>query len=189
VVHALDRIRVRPADDVLVFGAGPIGLLLAQALRRTGAARVVLVERSPARLQLAESLGFPTIPADEHLGERLREVATHGFPLVADATGNPAVIERALGYVRPAGTYLQFGVAPSQATVAWQPYDIFRRELTIIGTFAVCYSFERALNWLEQGIVQIEPLLSHTLPLAEFPSALAAFARGETLKVHIRPHD
>jgi 2-desacetyl-2-hydroxyethyl bacteriochlorophyllide A dehydrogenase len=189
VVHALDRIRVRPADDVLVFGAGPIGLLLAQALRRSGAARVVLVERSPARLQLAESLGFPTIPADEHQAERLREIAMHGFPLVADATGNPAVIERALGYVRPAGTYLQFGVAAAQATVAWQPYDIFRRELTIIGTFAVCYSFERALNWLEQGIVQIEPLLSHTLPLAEFPSALAAFGRGETLKVHIRPND
>lgn len=187
VVHALDRIRVRPADDILIFGAGPIGLLLAQALRHSGAAQLLVVERNPARLQLATALGFSTVLADDQLAERLGAAAAHGFPLVADATGSPAVIERALGYVRPAGTYLQFGVAPSHATVAWSPYEIFRRELTIVGTFAVCYSFERALGWLTQGVVQIEPLVSHTVRLGEFPDALGAFARGETLKVHVQP--
>ncbi len=66
VVYALQRLRVHPADDVLIFGAGPMGLLLVQALRRSGAAQVVVVDRNPARLALATQLGaHAALLADE----------------------------------------------------------------------------------------------------------------------------
>lgn len=188
VIHALKRVRLTPGEDVLLFGGGPIGLLLAQGLARSGAARVVVVERHAGRLALARRFGLgEVVGAGAQQEAELRALAPRGFGLVVDATGNPTVIERALAYTRAGGTFLQFGVAPLGAAVRWEPYEIFRRELTIIGTFALAYTFGPAIDWLARGIVDIAPLVSETTALADFPAALDRFGRGETLKVHIRP--
>jgi threonine dehydrogenase-like Zn-dependent dehydrogenase len=188
VVYALSRLRVRPGDDVLIFGTGPLGLVLVQALRHSGAGRVVVVGRRPERLALARQFGAAAaIMAGPSQAEVLRDLAPRGFAIVIDATGVPAVIEQALGYLKPRGQYLVFGVAPMQATITLRPYDIFRNDWTIIGSFALCYTFQPAIAWLLNGVIDIGPLVSHTLPLADFPAALAKFARGETLKVQLRP--
>ena len=188
VVHALNRLRVRPGNDVLIFGSGPLGLVLIQALRHSGAARVVVVGRRPERLALARQFGAAeAILAGPGQAEALRDLAPRGFAIVIDATGAPAVIEQALDYLKPRGQYLVFGVAPMQATITLRPYDIFRNDWTIVGSFALCYTFQPALAWLLNGVIEIGPLVSHTLPLADFPDALNMFARGETLKVQLRP--
>ena len=188
VIHALNRLRVWPGDDVLIFGAGPMGLLLVQALRRSGAAQLVVVEQEATRRDLARQLGATAAldsgPAEL---EGLWRLAPHGFAVVIDATGVPAVIEQALGYLKPRGQYLQFGVAPEGATARYSPYEVFRNDWTIIGSFALCYTFQPAIAWLANGVVDIAPLISHTLPLAEFSRAFHEFAAGHTLKVHLRP--
>jgi 2-desacetyl-2-hydroxyethyl bacteriochlorophyllide A dehydrogenase len=188
VVYALERLRVGPGDDALIFGAGPMGLLLVQALRHSGASQIVVVEKQSDRRILAGRLGASAVLPPENLSpEGLRELAPYGFPVVIDATGVPAVIEQALGFLKPRGQYLQFGVAPQDATVSWPPYDIFRKDWTIIGSFALCYTFQPAIAWLANRVVDISPLISHTLPLAEFPHGFQDFADGKTLKVHLRP--
>lgn len=185
VIHALKRIRVWPGAQVLIFGAGPMGLLLLQALRQSGAAQVVMVEKQQARLALATQLGGIAVPVDGQQAEALRAIAPHGFDLVVDATGVPAVIEQAFTYVRPRGQYLQFGVTPMDATIRLRPYDLFRNDWTVIGSFALCYTFLPAIAWLAKGVIDIAPLVSHTVPLADFASAFHAFASGQTLKVHV----
>jgi 2-desacetyl-2-hydroxyethyl bacteriochlorophyllide A dehydrogenase len=188
VVHALKRLRVWPGDEVLIFGAGPMGLLLVQALRNSGASQVVVVEKDAARRSLAQSLGATAaLRADTAEVERLRELAPYGFAIVIDATGVPAVIEKALHYLKPRGQYLQFGVTPQGATVQWSPYEIFHHDWTIIGSFALCYTFQPAIAWLANRVVDIAPLVSHTLPLADFQRGFQDFADGKTLKVHLRP--
>ncbi len=186
VVYALRRLRVSPADEVLIFGAGPMGLLLVQALRHSGASRVVVVEKEPGRRELAEQMGA-TVAFSAGTDESLREPAPYGYAVVVDATGAPSVIEQALRFLKPRGQYLQFGVAPEGATVQWSPYEIYRKDLTIMGSFALCYTFQPAIAWMASGVVDVEPLISHTLPLAEFPRAFEEFAAGKTLKVHLRP--
>ncbi len=180
VMYALNRARPQPADDVLIFGAGPMGLLLTQAMRHSGAARITVIEKQAQRREMALQLG-----ADE--AHAPGALANKKFGFVIDVTGVPAVIEQALGWLRPRGTYLQFGVAPNHASVSWKPYDIFKNDWTITGSFALCYTFQQAIAWMEAGVIDVKPLVSHTLSLGEFPSALQAFARGETLKVHVRP--
>ncbi|MGB7537383.1 MAG: zinc-dependent alcohol dehydrogenase family protein [Anaerolineales bacterium] len=187
VVYALERMRVHPGDDALIFGAGPMGLLLVQALRHSGAARIVVVEKESGRRTLAEKMGALALAADPPPIERLRELAPYGFPVVIDATGAPAVIAQAPGFLAPRGQYLQFGVAPRGETVSWAPYDIFRRDLTIIGSFALCYTFQPAIAWLASGAIDVTPLISHTLPLSDFERGFGEFAAGRTLKVHLRP--
>ena len=188
VVHALSRLRVHAGDEVLIFGAGPMGLVLTHALRHSGASQVVVVEKQPDRLALAGQLGATaTVEAGGNQTEALQALAPYGFAIVVDATGVPAVIQQAFSYLKPRGQFLQFGVTPMDASINLRPYDIFRHDWTIIGSFALCYTFQPAVAWLVNGVIDVSPLISHTWPLAEFPEALQQFARGETLKVHLQP--
>lgn len=187
VAYALRRIRVGPADKVLILGAGPMGLLLVQALRNSGASQVVVVEKQPQRLSLATTMGAAlAVEAGPHQAAQLRDVASLGFDIVIDATGVPAVIEGAFAYLRPRGQYLQFGVAPMNSSARIDPYQIFKNDWTIMGSFAVCYSFGPAIEWLANGVIDIAPLVSHTVPVDEFADVFALFGKGQTLKAHIR---
>jgi 2-desacetyl-2-hydroxyethyl bacteriochlorophyllide A dehydrogenase len=188
VAYALRRLPVAPADKVLILGAGPMGLLLLQTLRHGGASQVVMVEKQAERLALAQALGASrTVAVGPDQADELRELAPYGFDVVIDATGVPAVIEQAFAYLKPRGRYLQFGVTPMDATVRINPYAIFKNDWTILGSFAVCYSFQPAIAWLADGVVDVAPLVSHVAPLDDFADVFAQFGRGETLKVQLRP--
>ena len=188
VVHALKRFRVWPGDAVLIIGGGPMGLLLTQALRHTGAGQIVVTEKQPARLQLAAQLGATTVvQAGPEQDEQLKALAPRGFGVVIDATGVPAVIEHAFSYLRPRGQFLQFGVTPRDAKISISPYDLFHNDWTIIGSFALCYTFQPAIAWLANGVIDVSSLVSHTAPIIAFEDVFHQFAAGQTLKVHMVP--
>jgi 2-desacetyl-2-hydroxyethyl bacteriochlorophyllide A dehydrogenase len=187
VIHALKRLRIWPGDNVLIFGAGPMGLLLVQAMRHSGASKIVVVEKEMAKRDLALNMGATfALANDVEMSNQLLEMAPYGFAIVIDATGVPEVIQQAIKFLKPRGQYLQFGVAPKGVTVQWEPYEIFHKDLTLIGSFALCYTFQAAVAWLSNHIVEIESLVSDILPLAEFKRGFENFANGKTLKVHIR---
>jgi 2-desacetyl-2-hydroxyethyl bacteriochlorophyllide A dehydrogenase len=188
VIHALKRMRTWPGDEVLIFGAGPMGLLLVQALRHSGASKIVVVEKQPDRRSLALSMGANNaIAPDSDFTKQLFAMVPYGYAIVIDATGVPEVIQLALQFLKPRGQYLQFGVTSKGVKIQWEPYEIYHKDLTIIGTFALCYTFQPAVAWLANRVVEIEPLVSHILPLAEFQQGFRDFVDGKTLKVHIRP--
>ena len=186
VVYALRRMRVNPADRVLIIGAGPMGLLLIQALRHSGASLITVLEKQEHRLQLAKGMGANSVvSAGKDQDKELKEISSAGFDIVIDATGVPAVIQNAFNYIKPRGQFLQFGVAPMGAKIEIEPYAIFRYDWQIIGSFALCYTFQPAIDWLAHGVIDVEPLVSHTVPMAEFSRVFNMFDNGETLKVHI----
>lgn len=186
VVYALRRMRVNPADRVLIVGAGPMGLLLVQALRHSGGAIITVVEKQPDRLELAKVMGANfAIDADENQDGNLEEIAPGGFDIVIDATGVPAVIQRAFTYLKPRGQFLQFGVAPMGAKIEIEPYAIFRYDWRIIGSFALCYTFKPSIDWLASGAIDVSQLVSHTGALSNFGELFEQFGKGQTLKVHI----
>jgi 2-desacetyl-2-hydroxyethyl bacteriochlorophyllide A dehydrogenase len=188
VAHAMNRLHVWPGDEVLILGAGPMGLILTQVLSHSGAGQVAVVEKQPDRLQMAAKMGATlTVPVGPGQDETLRAAAKYGFSVVVDATGNPKVIENAFRYLKPRGQYLQFGVAANDATVTIKPYDIFKNDWTILGSFALCYTFQNAIAWLANGVVDVDPLVSHCVGLDQLPQALKEFEDGKTLKVHVVP--
>jgi threonine dehydrogenase-like Zn-dependent dehydrogenase len=145
-----------------------------------------MVDKQPARLQMAVQFGASqTLVANADQHEQLRQFAPHGYDLVIDATGVPAVIESAFQHLKVRGQYLQFGVTPINARIQISPYDIFHNDWTIIGSFALCYTFLSAIAWLESGVIDVEPLVSHQITLADFASGFQQFMAGETLKVHL----
>jgi D-arabinitol dehydrogenase (NADP+) len=173
VVWGLKQVEVQPGDAALIFGAGPMGCLMLQALKRAGAASVVVSDVNPSRLAMAVDLGASaTVLADERQDGQLRQLAPLGYDLVADVTGIPEVLAGCFGYARPRGKIWVFGVCPPQAHVSFVPYEVFRKDLKIIGSFAVNRTFQESIALIESGAVQVKPLISHRLALEEFPRGL-----------------
>lgn len=187
VVYGVLRAAPKPGDRVLLFGAGPIGLLLLQVLKVAGATSVTVVEVREERLRLAEELGAERTVRAGH-EEALKEEAPFGYDIVVDATGVPEVVSKCADFVTPGGKVLLFGVCPEGATVRLSPFQIYRRDITILGSFALNYTMDRALELLSSGSVRVEPLISHRFPLERFPEALELVGSDEpSLKVLVRP--
>jgi D-arabinitol dehydrogenase (NADP+) len=192
-VHGLETLQLTPGSDVLVFGSGPTGLMLSQLLLHSGAARVTVAAPSAFKLDLARTFGVDeTVQItreDPDAGvARLRDLAPDGFDAVVDATGAAAISERCIGLAKDGGTVLWYGVAKPGDTVAISPYEIYRRELTLKGSFAQVTSFPQAIAYLRSGRLQTDGIVTHRFKLDRFGDALDA-VRGDAscLKAVIEP--
>ncbi|MCI2418363.1 zinc-dependent alcohol dehydrogenase family protein [Saccharopolyspora sp. K220] len=178
-VHGVRQIGVEAGERFLVVGAGTMGLLMQQLLQR-GGARVTVVDRNEARLGRATQLGAVAVATDvAALDER--------FDAAVDCTGAAPAIEAAFDSLRRGGRLLVFGVAPAEARVSLSPFRIYNDEITIVGSMAVLHSFGAALDLVAAGAIDTEALLTHTLPLEEFPAALELMRSGSGLKVQVLP--
>lgn len=184
-VHGMDVLGLQPGSDVLLFGAGPTGLVLAQLVMHGGAARVTVAAPTAFKLELARSYGIDrtvqidrTSPGDAV--QHLRDLAPLGYDVVIEAAGSPALQERSTSLVRDGGTVMIYGMAPEEARVPFSPYEIFRRELTIKGSFAQTHCFDRSLAVLRSGRVRTEGMVNRRYGLDDFGEALHAVAEDKT---------
>jgi 2-desacetyl-2-hydroxyethyl bacteriochlorophyllide A dehydrogenase len=180
-VHGLRRIGPVIGQDVLVMGAGTMGLLLLQLLNRAGARSVAVVDRKAARLKAATAVGATSVATD------LAELDTPSFGVAVDATGAPAAIEAAFGSLDRGGRLLIFGVTSGDASVSLSPFRIYNDEIVVLGSMAVLDSFGAAADLMADGAISTGPLLGEPYPLAGFPEALAAVRHGEGIKIQVAP--
>jgi 2-desacetyl-2-hydroxyethyl bacteriochlorophyllide A dehydrogenase len=181
-VRGYDVLRSTLASHILIYGAGTMGLMMLQLAKRTGAARVDVVDVNPDRLATAGQLG-----CSEAAGSADELDQPAGWDVVIDATGNAAAIQDGLGRVGKGGTYLQFGVADYAARAVIEPYKIYNREITITGSMAVLHSYERAAELFGTGVIDPDVFISDRLPLASYPDAVARFRAGAGRKIQIQP--
>jgi D-arabinitol dehydrogenase (NADP+) len=175
----MDVLGLRPGSDVLLFGAGPTGLVLAQLLVHGGAARVTVAAPTEFKLALARGYGVDTTVQIDRADPgsslaTLRANAPEGYDVVVEATGAVAVGEMCLPLTRDGGTVLIYGMAEERAILPMRPYEVFRRELTVKGSFAQTHCFDRALSVLRSGRVQTEGIVTHEFRLGEYENALEA---------------
>jgi 2-desacetyl-2-hydroxyethyl bacteriochlorophyllide A dehydrogenase len=119
-VHAFDQIQPLVASSYLIYGAGTMGLLIASLARRAGANRVDMVEKNPARFDLARRLTADRAAASANDFDR-RE----GWDVVIDATGAVPAIEDGLRRVTRGGTFLVFGVAGDDKSALFSPFRVY----------------------------------------------------------------
>jgi len=181
-VHGFDQIGVRLADRYLIYGAGTMGLMLAQLAGHAGSGGVDMVDKNPARFDLAKRLAADRIAASADAFDR-----PGGWEVVIDATGAAPAIEDGLRRVKRGGSFLVFGVASAEARVNFSPFDVYRDEIRIIGSMAVLNSFERALALVVRGVINCEAMISHWFPLEDYRSAIDTFKSGGGLKIQVGP--
>ena len=181
-VHGLDQVDLQVAEDYLIYGAGTMGLLLAQLAKDSGAGRVEMVERNPQRHGLAKRLAADRVAVSADELDR-----PQGWDVVIDATGVVPAIEDGLRRVARGGTFLMFGVANADATATFSPFRVYNDEIKIIGSMAVLHSFERALTLLAKGVIDCESMITNRFPLDKYQGAIDTFLSGSGLKVQVGP--
>jgi 2-desacetyl-2-hydroxyethyl bacteriochlorophyllide A dehydrogenase len=179
-VHGVRRIGVGVGERFLVLGAGTMGLLMQQLLLR-GGAQVTMVDRNSARLPRATQLGARAVAAD------VTELHGEKFDAAVDCTGAAPAIEAAFDSLRRGGRLLVFGVAPAEARIALSPFRIYNDEITVVGSMAVLNSYGTALDLVASGAVDVDALLTDSLPLEQYGDALALMRSGAGLKVQVVP--
>jgi D-arabinitol dehydrogenase (NADP+) len=184
--HGLERIRVVPGSSALVFGAGPTGLLLAQLLKTGGATTVTVAAPSPFKLDRAKALGIDRTVLIERGDPGGAHRAAHeasdgrGYDIVVEATGSTEIGEICTPLTRNGGTVVLYGVTTDEETIAIHPFDVFRREISIIGSFAEITSFDAAIGYLRSGRIRTDGIITHRFGLDDYGAALEAVRSDST---------
>jgi D-arabinitol dehydrogenase (NADP+) len=179
-MHGLETLDLRPGCKALVFGAGPTGLLLAQLIATGGAASVTVAAPTQYKLDRAAALGLEhqvKIERDNPEGTlaKLREASGgDGYDVVVEATGSTAIGDICVPLTRNGGTVLVYGVTRADEVVKFHPFDVFRREITIKGSFAEMTSFGAAIAALRSGRAKTDGIITHRFGLDDYGKALDA---------------
>jgi 2-desacetyl-2-hydroxyethyl bacteriochlorophyllide A dehydrogenase len=166
VLHGIERAGLLPGDSVVLCGAGSIGLLFVQLLKRAGAGQVIVSDFDPVKLDVARDLGadIAVNPAEADLKEVVMErTAGFGAEIAIDATGSPEAISSLFELAQQTGKILLFGVSAETAQIKVRPFDIYRRELTIVSSFTNPYTNEASLSLL--GDIEVDKIVTHRIGL------------------------
>lgn len=179
VMNGLDAGQAHRANNALVFGAGPIGLLMAIGMRLAGVKDVSVVDIDESRLVFAESFGFKGVPSGSDSLKAMRQ----GVDLVADATGVPSVAGKLTDYIANGGVGLFFGVCPQDAKIEVAPFELFRRQITLAGSHSLNHNIPQALDGLRAYGSDISRVVSHRMSLDEIGGVFREKAPKGSLKI------
>jgi D-arabinitol dehydrogenase (NADP+) len=184
VLHGVQKTDIRLADRVAILGAGPIGLLLLQAVKVQGAQSVTVVELDRARAEAAQAAG-----ADQ-IYRSLDGLPKDAFEVVIDATGAIPVMKRTPEFARKGGKILLFGVPP-KTNIEFDAFTLFLKGLAILTSYTSVRNSLQAIDLLKNKRINVKSLISHRLPLAEFEHGvnLIKSKQESVKKVIITPNE
>lgn len=177
-VSVVNKCKLKVGDTAVVLGGGPIGLLVAQVLRYSGASSVIVSEINEYRLQKAREMGFVAVnPNEEDLKSRVQNFNKVGADVVIDCVGHPSSIETAFKLVRKGG--LISIVALYHDKVPVDLLQIVYSEIDLKGTFVYTYNaFRTAKDLLEKELIDVEPFITAVYPLEDAVKAFERIYKG-----------
>ncbi|WWC60306.1 chlorophyll synthesis pathway protein BchC [Kwoniella dejecticola CBS 10117] len=193
-IHGMDKLKMPFGSKVLLIGAGPTGLILAQLMKLGGAAHITIAANKGIKMDIARKVDA----ADAYIDLDRKDAASqwaqikkdnpYGFDVVAECTGVESIVNDAINYVTRGGTLLVYGVYEDKARLpSWSPTDIFVNEKRIIGSFSQTYCFPRAIDLLDSGKIKTTGMVTDVFDLKDYQKALDKMATRQALKIAIKP--
>ena len=184
-LHAIQRAGSVFGQQVLVTGCGPIGALLIAGLRRAGAAHIVAVDLSDKPLTCARDMGADVTLNLSTDPDALKAYAVNkgSFDVMFEASGSDRALRNGLDVVRPRGVIVSIGLGGD----AQIPFNqLVAKELELRGTFRFHEEFAVAVRFLNQGLINGRPVISHVMDLANAQQAFEmACDKSQAMKVQI----
>lgn len=172
-------------EDVLITGAGPIGVMAAAICKHAGARHVVITDINEYRLGLAEKMGatravnvtktdIKTVMKDLHM--------TEGFDVGLEMSGNPAAFKSMIDAMRPAGKIALLGIPPGEMSIDWSKF-IFKG-LTLKGIYGreMFETWHKMIAMVQSGL-DLSPMITHRFPANEYQKAFDVMTSGNSGKV------
>ena len=193
VVHGAERTNIKAGDTVGIIGVGPIGLMFARIAKLKGA-RVIAAGRNPIKLKLAEEFAYVDevvnlnrYPNPEMIFRDFSD-EKKGLDVVVECVGLPEIWEIAFSCVRKGGTVHFFGGCKSGSKVSFDTTKMHYGDINLMSVFHHTPKyFRQALDLIASGQVEVEKLITDTLPLEKVEYAMEQHIAGNAIKFLIRP--
>ena len=185
IIRGMDNLgEIDKNGRVLIQGAGIIGLLWLCILHHEGCRDLTISDVAEGRRKLAADLKLA--PSVRVVDAADLEGIVEAFDVVVDCSGNSGAIENALELLRRGGKLSIFSCCPTDAKVTFSPFELYRKELTIVSSFINPLTFERAIDLVtrlnESGYLELDKLGVGLFCLADVHAALADLSRGKISK-------
>ncbi len=191
-IRALNKSRLKVGDDVLIIGAGPIGLTMVDLLKLHGGCTTIVSETIEFRRKSAENFGADYVvnPEQEDLQDRVRKITDdRGADLVILAAAGSEAIIQGLGCVRKGGQILLFGAPHRGEILSYDVSKIFINEIHITPSYSTTeIETKAALELIGNNKLNVHKLITNTFPLTDTLNAIKFAAESKNaLKVLIEP--
>ncbi len=190
-INGIEVLQIKVGEEVLIIGAGPMGLMLMFVAKASGAGKVIQSEIDEKRLNIAKMMGADAIihSGREDLVERVKEETDGlGVDAVVVTIGLTSVIEESIKTARKKGRINLFAGSPPDSVVQIDPNSIHYRMITLTASQnAILPQFKRGLALMASGRVDLKPLITHKFPLRDARSAFEKRVSHEALKPEIIP--
>lgn len=170
VLHGFRKLDIRPQHQVLIIGGGFIGQIFLQLVRECGVSRITVSEPASYKHETLRGLGADAVVSP--LDPDTADVLASSSDIVIECVGRPDSVQTAVRAARKGGQVLLFGVAAPDAEAAIRPFDIFSKELRIMGSFINPFTHTDAIQLVSRGKVRLAPLISHRFTLEQLPDAM-----------------
>ncbi|AHE66552.1 threonine dehydrogenase-related Zn-dependent dehydrogenase [Legionella oakridgensis ATCC 33761 = DSM 21215] len=172
-------------EDVLITGAGPIGIMAAAIVRHIGARHVVITDVNDHRLELAQKMGVSRAINVKY--QSIREVMeelgmTEGFDIGLEMSGNPMALNDMVKAMNHGGRIAMLGIPPQETPIDWN--QVIFKGLIVKGIYGreMFETWYKMIAMLQSGL-DISPVITHHFPVAEFQHAFQIMASGQSGKV------
>ncbi len=184
-IHAVDLGHIKAGMTVGVFGCGPIGLLIIQLAKLSGATNIIATDIIAQRVQMAEALGanlaFLTDGRSD-VGPILAATDGRGVDVAFEVAGAQAAVDNAIAAVVPGGEVVLVGI-PDDDKTSFTASVARRKGLTIKLVRRMKHTYPRAIHLVERGLVDVRSLVTHRFPLKDAAEAFAIAERREGIKI------
>ncbi len=191
-LHGVRLSRFKPGDSVVVIGAGMIGLGTLQFLKLGGAGKIIVLEISSKKSEIAQRLGADVVMNPISEGKDLREhifSLTNGIgaDLVFDCAGVPFSFQNSINFVKSGGQVMVVGINDKE--VAINPFMMVLWEVEMKGVLGYYDEFKYVIDFLEQKRINTEPLVSDIIPLADIEEKgfKRLISSKDTVKILVKP--
>ncbi len=188
-VHAATKARIKPGDNAVVMGAGPIGLVTALSALAAGCARVYVTDLAEKKLEIAGSLSPAITPVNVTSGDIaemvMRDTDGWGADIVFEATGSPRAAASVFEALCPGGCVVMIGGQPDP--ISYDAGAAMVREARVENIFRYAHVFPRCVGMLSSGAIDVKPLITRTFDFADSVRAfeIAASAPPADVKMQI----
>ena len=193
VVHGAARTEIKPNQTVGIIGIGPIGLMFARVAKLMGA-RVIAAGRNPVKLRLAKEFAQADEVVDLKEHSNPEEIFNafsdegKGLDVMVECVGLPEIWERAFSCVRKGGTVHFFGGCKSGSTVTFDTTKMHYGDIKLMSVFHHTPKyFREALDLIASGQIDVDKLITDTLPLEKVQYAMQQHIYGNAIKFLIKP--
>ena len=175
IMHMLELVEIRPGDTVAVLGAGPIGLLAAAVARHAGASQVLVADKLPHRIKMAQDLGATVaVPIGQFRDAALDKTRGRGVDMAIDAAGADETINTALAVTRLGGVFVMIGI-PNHVPVPVDLYSLQAKEIRFQPVKRSNHRGDPAIALLAAGAVP-EAIVTHRVGIEQAPGAFEMLA-------------